>query len=350
MRLAVIGGGAIGATHAQAIAETAGFELAGIADPFDGGAALAARFGTPHYRDHRALLDAERPDGAIIATPNETHVPIALDCLRAGVPVIVEKPIANSTAEAEVLLAAEAESGLAVLVGHHRRHHPVLQTAKEIVDAGTLGRLVCVSASACLMKPDDYFAPAWRRTPGIGGTFLINLIHEIDLLRYLCGEIVSLAAYSSHATRGLPVEDTGAITFEFADGALAAFVVSDTAAGPWSWDLTADDSGRFPAHDVDSHRFVGTEASITLPRLEIWRHDGPREWTTPMRMTRADAPCESPYARQIRHFRAVVEEGAPTHVGAIEGARNLAVMDAVRRSIETGRRADVVPVGVPAAV
>lgn len=345
MRLAVIGGGAIGTTHAQAIAETEGFTLAGIADPFDGGAALAARLGTAHHRDHKALLDAERPDGVIIATPNETHVPIALDCLAAGVPAIVEKPVGNTVAEAEALLAAQAESGLAVLVGHHRRHHPVLQKAKEIVDAGTLGRLVCVSASACLMKPDDYFAPEWRRTPGIGGTFLINLIHEIDLLRYLCGEIVTLSAYSSSATRGLAVEDTGAITFEFADGALAAFVVSDTAAGPWSWDLTAGDSPRFAVHDVDSHRFVGTEASVTLPGLEVWRHDGPRDWTVPMTPVRESAPFESPYARQIRHFRAVVEEGAPTHVGAIEGARNLAVMDAVWRSIETGRRADVAPVG-----
>ncbi|MFT3975362.1 MAG: Gfo/Idh/MocA family oxidoreductase [Amaricoccus sp.] len=344
MRLAVIGGGAIGATHVQAILETEGFEIAGVADPFDGGAALAARSGTAHYRDHRALLEAERPDGAIIATPNETHVPIALDCLAAGVPVIVEKPIGNTVAEAETLLAAQAGSGLAVLVGHHRRHHPTLQKAKEIVDAGTLGRLVCVSASACMMKPDDYFAPAWRRTPGIGGTFLINLIHEIDLLRFLCGEIVSLAAYASSATRGLAVEDTGAITFEFADGALASFVVSDTAAGPWSWDLTAGDSPRFAVHDVNSHRFVGTHASVTLPRLEVWRHDGARDWTVPMTMTRAEAPHESPYARQIRHFRAVVEDGAPTRVGAIEGARNLAVMDAVWRSIETGRRADVATV------
>lgn len=346
MRLAVIGAGAIGGTHAEAIAGAEGFELAGIADPFDGGAALAERFGARHYRDHKALLDAERPDGAIVATPNETHVPIALDCLAAGVPVIVEKPLANTIAEAETLLAAEAETGLAVLVGHHRRHHPVLQAAKAIVDAGTLGRLVCVSASACLMKPDAYFAPEWRRTPGVGGTFLINLIHEIDLLRYLCGEIVSLAAYASSAVRGLAVEDTGAITFEFAGGALAAFVVSDTAAGPWSWDLTAGDSPRFAVHDVDSHRFVGTEAAVTLPRLEVWRHDGPRDWTTPMRMSRAAAPFESPYLRQIRHFRAVVEDGAPTHVGAIEGARNLAVMDAVWRSIETGRRAEVAPLGV----
>lgn len=345
MRLAVIGAGAIGLTHCEAIATTAGFTLAGIADPFDAAGAVAARFGATHYRDHKALLEAERPDGAIVATPNETHVPIALDCLAAGVPAIVEKPIAGSVGEAGALLAAERETGLPVLVGHHRRHHPVLNRAKEIVDAGTLGRLVCVSASACLMKPDDYFAPAWRRTPGVGGTFLINLIHEIDLLRYLCGEIVSLSAMASSATRGLAVEDTGAITFEFADGALASLVVSDTAAGPWSWDLSAGDSPRFPVHDVNSHRFVGTEASVTLPRLEVWRHDGARDWTVPMRMTREVPVAESPYVRQIRHFRAVVAEGAPTHVGAIEGVRNLAVMDAVRRSVESGRRVEVAPLG-----
>ena len=345
MRIAVIGAGAIGVTHCQAIGGTEGFSLAGVADPFDSGAALAERFGAAHYRDHRALIDAERPDGAIVATPNETHVPIALDCLAAGVPVIVEKPLAGSVAEAEELLAAERRTGLPVLVGHHRRHHPVLQRARDIVAAGELGRLVCVSATACLMKPDDYFAPAWRRTPGIGGTFLINLIHEIDLLRFLCGEIVSVSAFASTAIRDLPVEDTGAIILAFESGALASLVISDTAAGPWSWDLTAGELGRFPEHDVDAHRIVGTEAALTLPRLEVWRHDGPRDWTTRMTMRRDAAVRESPYVRQIGHFRAVVQEGVPTHVGAIEGARNMAVLEAVQRSAATGHAAAVARVG-----
>ena len=57
-----------------------------------------------------------------------------------------------------------------------------------------------------------------------------------------------------------------------------------------------------------------------------------------MTMTRDATEREDPYVRQIRHFRAVVQEGAPTHVGAIEGARNMAVMEAVRRSVETGAR------------
>ena len=106
------------------------------------------------------------------------------------------------------------------------------------------------------MKPDDYFDAAWRRTPGVGGTFLINLIHEIDLLRFVCGEIVAVSAMASSAVRGLAVEDTGALVFQLDNGALASLVISDTAAGPWCWDLAAGDGPRFAdaRHRVPPHR------------------------------------------------------------------------------------------------
>ena len=196
------------------------------------------------------------------------------------------------------------------------------------------------------MKPDDYFAPAWRRTPGVGGTFLINLIHEIDLLRFLCGEIVSLSAFASHArSAGCRSRTPARSSSPSRAGRWPRSSSPTPPPGPWSWDLTAGDCGRFPEHDVNSHRIVGTEAALTLPRLEVWRHDGPRDWTTPMTMTRDAAAREDPYVRQIRHFRAVVQEGVPTHVGAIEGARNMAVLEAVQRSAATGRAATVARVG-----
>lgn len=179
MRIAVIGAGAIGLTHCETIAAVEGCAVAGVADPFDAGASLAARFGTTHFRDPRELLARERPDGAIVAAPNELHLPIALDCIAAGVPVLVEKPVTNSLDEARQLLEAASEVGVPVLVGHHRRHHPFIQRAHEIVASGALGRIACVSASYFLLKPADYFGAAWRRTKGTG-TFLINLIHEID--------------------------------------------------------------------------------------------------------------------------------------------------------------------------
>jgi predicted dehydrogenase len=341
MRVAVIGAGVIGLTHCETIAATQGFALAGVADPFNAGAALAGRFATTHYRDHRELLARERPDGAIVATPNELHVPIGLDCVAAGVPVLVEKPVANTVAEARELVEAEGRTGVPVLVGHHRRHHPFVQRAREIVASGALGRIACVSVSALLAKPDDYFDAAWRRTPGVGGTFLINLIHEIDLLRFVCGEIVSVQAHASNAIRGFEVVDTGAVIFALEGGALASLVVSDAAAGPWSWDLASGDVPRFPRHDVDSHLIAGTEASLTLPRLEFWRHDGPRSWTTPMAMTRDGTAREDPFVRQLLHFREAAASHAAPLVSALEGARDLAVMEALRQAAASGRRVEV---------
>ena len=111
-----------------------------------------------------------------------------------------------------------------------RRHRGLIARAREIVGSGRLGRLVAVMGSTLFHKPDSCFADGpWRAQPG-GGPILINMIHEIDDLRALCGEIVAVQATASNATRGNAVEDTVAITLSFANGALGTFVVSDAAA------------------------------------------------------------------------------------------------------------------------
>lgn len=344
MRIAVIGAGAIGRTHIDAIAQTDGVVLSAIADPFDAGARLAAQANAAHYGDHRALVDADPPDAAIIATPNELHVPQALDFIEAGIPVLVEKPVAGSLDEARTLVAASQAHGVPVLVGHHRRYHPVTVRAKEIVDSGALGRIVAVGATYFLAKPDDYFETPWHRTPGTGGAFLINLIHEIDMLRHLVGEVSTVSAMSSNAVRGLEVEDTGAVSFAFANGALGSIVISDAVAGPWSWDLTAGDSPRFPVHGVESHRIGGTEASLTVPNLDVWRHDGSPDWTTQMRPVREQVASSSPYHAQLRHFADVVAGRTEPLVGAREGAQNLAVLEAIVTAAHTGTAVEITPV------
>jgi len=336
MRIGLVGGGVIGRTHAQTIAATAGFDLAGIADPHPGGAGLAREFDTPHHSDHRSLLAAGPLDAVIVATPNQLHVPIGLDVVAAGVALLVEKPIATTSDEARVLIASSDAAGVPVLVGHHRRHHPVIRRAKEIIASGRLGRIVAVSGAAVMRKSDDYFDVEWHRTRGTGGPFLINLIHEVDLLRHLVGEITSVAALASSAARGLEVEDTGAIAFAFATGALASLTISDAVAGPWSWDLSAGDSARFPLHDVAALRIGGESASLALPTLELWEHDGPCSWTTPMRAQRQAILPGDPYVAQLWHLGDVAAGRAEPLVSAREGARDLEVVEAVMRSAATG--------------
>src|SRR5271168_509303 len=107
-RIALIGAGTIGRTHVRAATETPGVTIIGIADPSPAAKTLADEFDIAWRPDHHALLAAARPDGAIVATPNALHVPLALDCIAAGVSVLVEKPIADTVEEAQRLSAAAA--------------------------------------------------------------------------------------------------------------------------------------------------------------------------------------------------------------------------------------------------
>ena len=95
-----------------------------------------------------------------------------------------------------------------------------------------------MNAQFWLYKPEDYFDVEWRRKPGAGPVF-INLIHDLDLLRHFCGEVVRVQAMESRRARGFEVEDTAALLMEVANGALGAVTVSDTVVAPWSWGARA---------------------------------------------------------------------------------------------------------------
>ncbi|WP_158747814.1 Gfo/Idh/MocA family protein, partial [Acidisphaera sp. L21] len=159
-----------------------------IADPSPEAAALAQSLGVAHYAALEAMLDAVRPDAAIVATPNQLHGPHVQACIARGIAVLVEKPMAEDVATAEAMAAAASRAGVALLVGQFRRHNPVVATARRFIRDGGLGRLVSVIASSTVLKPDPYFDTQWRRAQG-GGPILINLVHDIDVLRHLCGEI-----------------------------------------------------------------------------------------------------------------------------------------------------------------
>lgn len=341
MRLCVVGSGAVGITHVETIARTSGFELAGIADPAPSAVAIAEAHGSRAYADFRELIEAERPQGAVIAAPNALHLPIGRAFLEAGIPILVEKPVANTVAEGLELASVSATTGVPVLVGHHRRHHPAIRKARDLIAAGALGQVVSVAINYSLMKPKSYFDAGWRRQPGVGGPLLINAIHEIDLLRFTLGEITEVMALSSSHIRGFEVEDTAAVLFRFDNGALATMALSDTAAGPWSWDLASGDVARFPRHDVVSHMFSGTEAGLTLPRLELWRHHGERAWTTPMSPQAVEYEPKDPFLAQLEHFAAVIEGCEAPVIDAREASMNLAVMQAIGASIRSGQTSSV---------
>ena len=323
LNLGIAGAGLIGRAHVERMRRSGECRLAAIADPAPEAAAYAGSLGVAHYADLDVMLAAERLDGVIVATPNAAHAPNALSCIGRGLPVLIEKPLAETLANAERIVEAAERARVPVLVGHHRRHNPILQQARDIVRSGGIGRVATVAAFAAFLKPDPYFDMAWRREPG-GGPVLINLIHLIDDLRFLLGEIAEIKAIGSNAIRGFPVEDSAAAVLRFESGALGTIALSDAAAAPWSWELTAGENPAYPQQPEDCYLIAGTAGSLAVPSLRRWRYEGERSWTAPLTMERTDRPLADPLDRQLAHFCQVIRGEAEPIIDGRDAFRTLA--------------------------
>ncbi|WP_322045693.1 Gfo/Idh/MocA family oxidoreductase [Paraburkholderia sp. J67] len=339
-RLAVIGAGAIGRMHVERARLHPHAQVVAIADPSPAAEQFAREEGLRWFADYAAMLDEVRPEGAIVATPNATHVEVGLACVARGVPALIEKPVADLVEDALQLDRAARDAGVPLLVGHHRRHNPILRRAREIVQSGRLGQPVAANALATFYKPDAYFDVPWRREAG-GGPVLINLIHDIDIMRFLLGEIVEVQAQTSNAVRGFAVEDTAAVLLRFASGALGTIVVSDTAAAPWNWDLAAGEAAHYPRQQENTHFLIGTDASLTLPQLDVWEYRSAKGWHEPLTVERSTPHLADPYHEQLRHFSAVIAREEAPVCAADDGARTLAATLAVHRAASS--RAPVAP-------
>lgn len=340
VRLAVIGAGLIGKRHAEHVAAEPRARLCAIVDPTPVGREVAAALDAPWFASFAEMLAAERPEGVIIATPNQLHVRHGLEAVEAGIPAIVEKPLADDLAEGARLVEAAEKAGVALLTGHHRRYNPMIRQAKEIIDSGRLGQVLALHGHFWLMKPDEYFDAGWRREKG-AGPVLLNLIHDVDLFRYLCGEIVSVQAQSSNAVRGNAVEESAVILLRFANGALGTVTVSDSIVAPWSWELTTGENPAYPQQDQGCYQIGGTHGALTIPQLEIWSNPGKRSWWEPLLRERVPVAPEDPLKVQIRHFCDVIRDGATPIASGREGLETLKVIAAVQRAAETGAMVEI---------
>ena len=338
VRLAIVGGGVIGRRHAGAIAEVPAAELVAIADPETTGQVLADDLGVPHHGDVRSLFANERLDGVIVSTPTEHHCLPTLAALEAGCHVLVEKPIMATVEEAQQVVKKVAEGDRHVLVGHHRRYYSLVHEARDIVQSGKLGRLVAVTGQWNTRKHDDYYAPEWREK-WEAGPVMTNLIHEIDTLRYICGEVESISAEVSHDVMGFEKEDAAAIILRFRNGALATFLLSDRTPSPWAWEFATGETPAYPKSGQNTVRFMGTAAALDFPNLVLWHHgDETPDWNHAIRQVEIAHQLGNAFTRQIAHFCAVISGHEDPVITARDATESLKVTLAVFESARTGNR------------
>ena len=336
MPIAVIGGGSIGLRHATQAMGNKAVHLTAVVEPDANRRAELRALGAPAVAGMDDVPASTR--AAVVATPTTAHFACAQGAIDMGWAVLVEKPLTHSLTEAALLCDAAEQNDLPLFTGHHRRCHPTIIEARAMLPR--IGDLVGLNGVWALRKHDTYFDTAWRRQQG-AGPVMTNLSHEIDLLRFLAGEITAVSALTSNARRGLPVEDTAAISFRFACGALGTFLISDAGASPWAFEATTGENPAIAASGQDALQVIGTRGAISCPSMTLWSGDGTGavDWRAPLRPTPGPpAPVVDPINEQLTRFaRAVAGESEPLLATGRDGMATLAVTQAVLTSASSGR-------------
>ncbi|MCR2800093.1 Gfo/Idh/MocA family oxidoreductase [Microbacterium sp. zg-Y818] len=231
LRAAIIGTGGIAHAHAQALDDLAPrIALAAVVDlDTDRAREFAQSFGADAvYPDADALLASEQLDLVHICTPPQTHVPLAIAALRAGVPALIEKPTALSLAEMDELVAVSRETGVPALTVYQHRFGAGAQRLMRLVADGALGRPLVATCETLWHRGPEYFDLPWRGRWEIegGGPTMGHGIHQFDLLLAVLGPWSRLTAFAARRQLPTDTEDVSMALVEFDNGALATVVNS----------------------------------------------------------------------------------------------------------------------------
>lgn len=232
LRFALYGPGMVARYHQVALAATDGAELVAVVHPNPvRHVALANSFGVPACTEAQALADTTI-DAVILCTPSGQHAAQAIRAAEAGKHVLVEKPMALTRADANAMIAACDQAGVALGVVYQRRALAPFTTLAEALSLGALGDPTLGSVVLPYRRDQPYYdQAAWRGTWAYdGGGVLMNQgIHLIDLLVWCFGDPVAVQAQAATLARAVEVEDTLVATLRFGSGALATVTATTTA-------------------------------------------------------------------------------------------------------------------------
>ena len=329
-RLLVAGLGLIGERHAKAVLAHPDAELACVVDPDAG---RRAAFDVPGFA---SLEDVDvLVDGAIIATPSSLHADHSEICLSRGWACLIEKPIEVDLEGADRIVVASVKAALPVLTGHHRRYHASVQQLREIVRGGTIGQPVLANAIWAVKKPDDYFKGNWRAGNG-GSPVMINMVHDIDLLRFVVGEVASVSAIGAQPVRGAGRVESGVVSLQFENGAVGSIAFADTAPSPWGFEAGTRENPNIAGSGQDCLWIAGTKGGVSFPSMMLW--GGASDWGQAVQPTRLEITETDALDAQLSHFLDVLGGAVPL-IDASDARRTLAATLQVEAQVTQAEQA-----------
>ncbi|MFF2032115.1 Gfo/Idh/MocA family protein [Arthrobacter sp. NPDC058192] len=327
-KAAIIGCGDVSIVHFEALAGMDDAELVAVCDTDPERRSSAQRaHGVAAFEDYREMLDVAAPDVVHITTPHHEHAAIAIDCLRRGVNVVLEKPLAHTLAEGERLLAAAADSTARIGLCFQNRYNAPVQEMRRLLDSGELGKVLGASATVMWHRHADYYlSRPWRGSWGGGGGGLMmnQAIHTVDLLQWLVGDVVSLSGSASAHALGdvIEVEDTAEFAALHSNGARSVFyaTLANTVNAPVTLDIETEKAmlslrGDLTVTYDDGRSHVVRERSAASGGRSYWGVS---------------------HALLIADFYAGLAQPGPFWIDAAEGAKSLRIVKELYRQSYPG--------------
>jgi predicted dehydrogenase len=328
MKIAFAGAGYIINIHAKAAKAQKDVELAAVVEKYsDKAEAFAQKFQIKNqYETMEQMLKAGSVDALVIGTPNFLHAPQAIAALKAGVHVMVEKPMALNAREAEKMMDASAKSGAKLMVAHcWRFDEDVLWLKKE---SRKLGKIIRTKGIGVHM----HWGPAgwFTQKQFAGGGALADMgIHALDTARFLLGDPQPVSVYAKIGThyKDFDVDDTGVIIVEW-DNGTTSYIESG-----W-WQPHAD--GPEAATQLYGTTGFGQlfPTQLELPNAKTQKM---KVVKSGFKFPRKEHCPQSMYDAQMAHFVDCIRKNKTPVPGGLEGLMNMKVVDAAYKSARTGK-------------
>jgi UDP-N-acetyl-2-amino-2-deoxyglucuronate dehydrogenase len=352
VRFAILGPGLVGAVHAAALARIPDARLeavAGSSAASPRAVRLAAEHGARPVAGIGAVLDDPAVDAVIVCTPHPLHAEQAIAAARAGLHVIVEKPMALEPADCTAMIEAAEGAGVMLSVISQRRWYPAVRRVKAAIDDGRIGAPALATIEVLGWRgPEYYEMDAWRGTvAGEGGGVLVNqAVHQLDLACWLLGPVVEVDGWIANVNHPeIEVEDTAVAIVRFARGTIATIVASNAQRpGLHARIHVHGASGASVGVETDrGSSFVAGVSVPSEPRNDLWTIPGeetaPERWAVEDRTALAGADLATRFHElQLRDIVAAIREGRPPAVGGEDGRIAVELMAAIAAAGRNGGR------------
>ena len=320
LKVGVIGCGAMGSNLARNCAALAGAKISATADVEEKRARqLAEELNAECFRDYRELLGGA-VDAVIVAVPNLLHAEVSATAAKAGKHVFCEKPMALSVAECDAMIEAARRRGVALMIGQSERYDPVFAKAKEIVDSGLIGEPFSIHVERIDGIDWGAHGAAWRRRRKMSGGMLFHCnVHEVDYMRYVCGDVDRVSALmSKNVAEDIDYEDTAHVQLHFRSGAIGTLVAGHCSALPG----------------------IGGKVHCTKGTVHFWRQEAVTYNTfggEPVHIPAEEIEAEPAVRRELREFVESARKGEPPTIRGEEGRKVVEVIEAAYRAAAEGR-------------